>query len=355
MLLSNRLVPRLPTTLTGADDDARRPFGSRLSRRSRWVIAAALISLLLHLAALFIILREPPHAPLDNSQATAPVEWQVETSPNKTSSAPESSSTPSPPPTPAPQQPTPQPTPTPQVEPQPEKPVERQEEAKPTPPQPETPPAPQRPAAPPSSTSPDGVLFRPEQQTPPAPQPPPPPPPKPVKEVPKPQATKPVIPLSPMLNDTPFAQRPVPKQPPSSRPPSPQQQNRDAMDLSIGPVERFAQEPPRRNESDMSSDVQVEGAQLGSDWLRQLHEWWIEHRRYPEEAIRDRESGTVIIRIEVDRHGYTSNPEILQHSGSRWLDLQTLATFGHTKLPAFPVNTPEDHATLTLIVRYEIY
>ena len=155
MLLSNRLVPRLPTTLTGADDDARRPFGSRLSRRSRWVIAAALISLLLHLAALFIILREPPHAPLDNSQATAPVEWQVETSPNKTSSAPESSSTPSPPPTPAPQQPTPQPTPTPQVEPQPEKPVERQEEAKPTPPQPETPPAPQR--RPPSASAPPAI------------------------------------------------------------------------------------------------------------------------------------------------------------------------------------------------------
>ncbi len=354
MLLSNRLVPRLPTTLTGADDDVRRRFRTRLSRRSRWVIAAAVISLLLHLLALFIILREKPHAPLNDSQATSPVEWQVETELNKTSSAPASASTPAPPPSPVPQQSSPQPTPKPQVEPQPEKPVERQEDAKPTPPQPETPPTPPRPTAPPTSSVPDGVLFRPEQPPQPAPAPPPPPP-KPAKQVTKPQPEKPVIPLSPLVTNSPFAQRPTPKQPPSNRPPAQENQNHNAMDLSIGPVERFAQDAPRRNESDMSSDVQVEGAQLGSDWLRQLHEWWIEHRRYPDEAVRDRQSGTVIIRIDVDRRGYTSNPEILQHSGSRWLDLQTLATFGHTKLPSFPINTPEDNATLTLIVRYEIY
>ena len=368
MLLTNRLAPRLPTTLIGAEDDSRGRFRVSLSRRSRWALITALISILLHLVALVIILFQPPGKLLDDAQATAPVEWEVETTPNRQSAAPASASDPAPPPAPAPKPETAQRAPTPQA--QPQKPVEQQtktdrpQEAQPEQPVPEKAPLPPLPR--PSESAPDGVIYRPDAPPRPAtpPTPPPPQPAQPPKPQPQPQAqakptpqppTKPVIPLSPMISDSPFAQRPVPKQPQAARPPSPPSPNRDAMDLSLGPVERFSQDPPRRNESDMTSDIQVTGAQLGSDWLKQLHEWWVEHRRYPEQAVRDRESGTVIIRFDIDRRGYTSNPEILQHSGSRWLDLQTVATFGHTRLPSFPINTPEDTATLTLTVRYEIY
>lgn len=124
--------------------------------------------------------------------------------------------------------------------------------------------------------------------------------------------------------------------------------------MSIGRVETYVAAPPRRNRNDESADIQVSGAQVGGDWMRDLREWWIEHRRYPQQAIDRGEQGEVVIRFKVNRFGRTSGAEILSHSGSQWLDAQAMATFGHTQLPPFPTNTPEDEATLTLTLSYQL-
>ena len=122
----------------------------------------------------------------------------------------------------------------------------------------------------------------------------------------------------------------------------------------LGKAEHVTPDPPRRNLNDKDFSVQVEGAQLGSDWLQQLHAYWAEHRRYPPEAVANFEQGELVIRFHVDRRGQVSNYEQLQSSGSKWLDLQTRATFANAKLPSFPFNTPENDATLTVHVIYQL-
>lgn len=143
-------------------------------------------------------------------------------------------------------------------------------------------------------------------------------------------------------------------------PPSPrtsrqtQGRTRGPIDLSIGPVENYKGAPPTRNPHDETSEIQVTGAQLGGDWERELHAWWVEHRRYPQQAIEQNEQGTVVIRFKVNRIGQTSGAEIISRSGSQWLDMQAIATFGHARLPPFPTNTPENEATLTLTINFQL-
>ncbi len=127
---------------------------------------------------------------------------------------------------------------------------------------------------------------------------------------------------------------------------------RGPIDLSIGRAENYVAAPPRRNPNDAESDIQVSGAQLGGDWMADLHAWWIDHRRYPQQAIERNEQGTVVLRFRVNRQGRTSGAEIISRSGSQWLDQQALATFNNARLPPFPSNTPEDEATVTISINY---
>ncbi len=124
------------------------------------------------------------------------------------------------------------------------------------------------------------------------------------------------------------------------------------MVLGIGPAENYKQAPPTRNSNDENAEIQVSGAQVGTDWQRLLHQWWIEHRRYPEEAARRGEQGETVIRFKVDRNGHTSGAQILSRSGSQWLDMQSMATWNNARLPPFPTNTPENEATITVTIDY---
>ncbi len=333
MHLRSRIQPTLPSTLTG---EVYVPVRPRRSRMRTWLFWTVVISLLLHALALLVIFFQP-HTDLDQSKATAPQEWQIETQPDKPTSAPPPS-TPSASKTPG--------------------------EAKPMPPQPK-PPAPQ-PAAQPQSAPPLSTSPEPPQPVPPAVHTPPvlsaPKAETQITAPPKPAAAKPTPKPSQQASQqaNPFAQLPKSSdffQPRNAAPPPPPQtkRNEGGLNLALGKVERFDQAPASRHQNDVDSDVQISGAEVGPDWVQQLHVWWIDHRRYPEEAIRNDQSGEVVIRFDIDHQGQTSNAEILKHSGSQWLDAQTMATFGHSRLPPLPPTTPEDHATITITVRYTLY
>ncbi|MDR3522672.1 MAG: energy transducer TonB [Acetobacteraceae bacterium] len=326
MLLHPHITPRLPTLPPARDPDPRRSPWARLSRAPHWLLAALLISLLLHFGALLLVLLEPAHTPRDDSRASSPIEWRVEID-KPSSSPPEQTAHAAQPPMPPP------PAPAPAQAPQP---------APKAPPTPAPLPAP----APVPEPSPIPAPPMTATQTVPAAVPKPPPPAPPASAA----AAKPVIPLSPMISTSPFQQiAPAPKTPTKAPP-----MRADAMNLAIGKAERYVAEPPHRNPNDDSFDIQVTGAQLGSDWMRQLRLYWIEHRRYPQEAVINGDEGTVVVRFDVDRLGHVSHYEQLQTSGSRPLDLVTRATFANAQLPPFPYNTPENTATLTLSVTYSL-
>jgi len=219
----------------------------------------------------------------------------------------------------------------------------------PTPPQPaaqpQSAPAPKAPPLPEPAPPPPPVAA---EQTIPIilPKPRPPPPPAPANAAP----AKPEIALSPLLSATPFRQL-APATKTDSKAPA---MRSDAMNLAIGKAERYVAEPPHRNANDDTFDIQISGAQLGTDWIRQLRIYWIDHRRYPQEAVINGDEGTLIIRFDVDRNGHVSNYQQLQSSGSRPLDLVTRATFANAQLAPFPYNTPENTATLTVTVTYSL-
>lgn len=117
-------------------------------------------------------------------------------------------------------------------------------------------------------------------------------------------------------------------------------------------MENYTSAPPRRNPNDANADIQVTGAQVGGDWMNDVKAWWLEHRRYPQQAIDNNESGQVILRFKVNRQGRVSGAEIVGRSGSQWLDAQSIATWGNAHLPPFPNNTPENEATVTISINF---
>jgi TonB family protein len=127
------------------------------------------------------------------------------------------------------------------------------------------------------------------------------------------------------------------------------------VNLALGKIERFDRAPAARNQNDLDADIQVTGAQVGQDWMRQLHGWWIDHRRYPSEAAANYEDGDVTIRFDVAKNGMTSQAELIHSSNSRWLDAAAVGTFSRVHLPPLPPTTPEDHATITITIRYILY
>ncbi len=122
----------------------------------------------------------------------------------------------------------------------------------------------------------------------------------------------------------------------------------------MGPAENYAAAPPRRNPNDRDSEIQVNGAEVGSDYKKDLLAWWIVHRRYPQQAIEQGEQGTVVVRFHVNRQGRTSRAEIVSRSGSQWLDMQAIATFGNANLPPLPTNMTGDETILTLTINFHL-
>lgn len=378
--------------------------------RRDWLVPFLLVSLLLHAGLLvaFLVWPQPLERP-EEARATAPEmtfelaedkptelppppQTGKEETPDEPPPAPPPQPTPPPPPEPPPPEPTPAP---PEPTPPPEPPVPPPQEVQP--PQPTPPPEPPPPPEPEPKPAPE---VPPPEPTPPAPEPapapppaqeveptppPPPEPPKPEPEPPKPERPppEPPKPPPPAPKPPPPAPKPPPPapKPPPPRPASPPAQAQQApkfgdyffippapsgrgsrsgrsggpIDLSLGPVDRFNSTPPRRNPNDATSDIQVSGAQVGSDWMEQLRRWWIEHRFYPQQAAENGEAGTVQIRVIVNRTGKVLQVELVSRSGSTFLDAAAQSTFRGRMLPPFPPQTPENEATLTLTINYFLY
>ena len=124
------------------------------------------------------------------------------------------------------------------------------------------------------------------------------------------------------------------------------------MDLSLGRAARDSPGAPPRDTSAAQGDIVVRGAHVGKDWEELLHEWWLQHGYYPDEAARKGDSGQVRIHVNVDRNGRVHLVELESSSGSQWLDMGAQATFRGALLPPFPPSTPEAQADLDITIRY---
>ena len=182
-----------------------------------------------------------------------------------------------------------------------------------------------------------------------------PPPPEPPSSVPTSEPAKPVQRDPPLRTPLrpPVAGAPVrPPQPRPARPtPSPVQ----------GPPPLVSPSPPGSAQAAapvMRSEVPVvpapTAAAVSGTWRSALASWLQSHKRYPDEARRQREEGQVTIRFTVGRDGQLADAQIVRGSGSDSLDRAALATLRDGRAPPFPAEMPQQQVTTTVTIRYRL-
>ncbi|HEX4171392.1 MAG TPA: energy transducer TonB [Acetobacteraceae bacterium] len=115
--------------------------------------------------------------------------------------------------------------------------------------------------------------------------------------------------------------------PPQMRAPSPRATSRGApstLDFSLA---------PRQGATDTSPFARVAGARVGPDWRNELSAWVRAHAYYPEQAAMNGEDGDVMVQVVAQPNGHVTSVEMLQRSGSRWLDMALTALFRDADLP----------------------
>jgi TonB family protein len=89
----------------------------------------------------------------------------------------------------------------------------------------------------------------------------------------------------------------------------------------------------------------------GPDWSNELSSWIEAHKYYPRQAAERGEEGTAVVRVTINRNGKVENVELLDRSGSQWLDLSLQALFRDRSVPPFP----PDATTATIKVDVEMH
>ena len=341
-------------------------------RLLRWALLAALVHVVVFLLVLgppgalqnaeepalpapVAMVFEPPH---DAARAAPEPGREAAVSPQRTGPVPPVPPAEPPPPAPPPVA---EPVPTP-VPPAPSLDTATPEPSPPEPPPPETPPPE---PAPPTETPP-----QPPSVTSPAAEAPPPKPPAAPKPVPPaPSLERPLPPLRPPSPPKPKQEAAVHPSRPSPAPPAPPRHADPSafptpMNFSFGkqpaPTQRtqLAAASPgaaMRDASSFGQEIRVVHGHVDPSWIDALHQWWLVHRYYPDEAAMRGEDGTVVISIDVSRPGHVEALDLEGRSGSKYLDMAAQSVFRGAHLPPLPPDTPEEQITVELTIQYILY
>ena len=90
---------------------------------------------------------------------------------------------------------------------------------------------------------------------------------------------------------------------------------------------------PRQGAYDNTPFSRVAGAHVGPDWRNELSAWVRAHAYYPEQAAMNGEDGDVMVQVVAQPNGRVISVEMMQRSGSRWLDMALMALFRDANLP----------------------
>lgn len=92
-----------------------------------------------------------------------------------------------------------------------------------------------------------------------------------------------------------------------------------------------------------------------ASWQHQLRQHLEQYKQYPRHARRLRQHGAPVLRFSIDRQGNILTAEVLQSSGSQWLDQAALAMLQRAQpVPAPPEHLTQAELTLTVPVLFEL-
>jgi outer membrane biosynthesis protein TonB len=164
--------------------------------------------------------------------------------------------------------------------------------------------------------------------------------PPPPDAPPTPEAQAPPPPPAPPDQTEVAGQEPPP---PAAQPPPPRTVARPPprSSASARTTSQAAHQPAPANPAGVpaqpvegpEASVQVEGAQLGPDWIKQLQGWWDQHAFFPGEAVTKNISGNVKVHLVVRPDGEVSTIHVEQGADRR------LSTTRPTKRSAMRICT----------------
>ena len=113
-----------------------------------------------------------------------------------------------------------------------------------------------------------------------------------------------------------------------------------------GPVKLGTPSSSYRPQFDLSGD------NLGPGWERAFRDWVNRHKFYPEEAAEAGEEGTAAVKVVLGRDGRVKSVDLIDRSGSQWLDLALQALFRSQHVPALPDTFSPGDATINVVMHY---
>ncbi|MEZ5935168.1 MAG: energy transducer TonB [Alphaproteobacteria bacterium] len=150
---------------------------------------------------------------------------------------------------------------------------------------------------------------------------------------------------------------PIVPPPPKPRPPEPA--DSDAAGApTVASLPGAGGEAGTREGADTGSgDDSAGGGSPGAraDYLQVLQAWLEQHKMYPQNAIRRRQEGVVMLRFVMDRDGRVLHHEISNSSGYRLLDLAVESLIERAQpLPAMPPQMKDTELTLVVPINFTL-
>ncbi len=118
------------------------------------------------------------------------------------------------------------------------------------------------------------------------------------------------------------------------------------------PASAPAPQPPAPSTG--SAAPAATGSAPQADWLRAIAAWLAAHRTYPEQARREGEQGTVVLRLVIARDGTVREASLLESSGHADLDRASLTDVSFAHLPPAPSPDAPAELTLRVPIRYAL-
>ena len=174
----------------------------------------------------------------------------------------------------------------------------------------------------------------------------------PISPVPQSHTQAPVPAIRPPAPSKPAPSRSLPKAvrpKPTSHPAAPSTRTPEPIQPFVPPIGRLQQVAPVIPRSAPPAPMEV-----SSTWRSALAGWLQSHRTYPDEARRQAEEGTVLIRFSMARDGRVLDVTLVHSSGSSALDEAAQATFRNARMPPFTADMTQAQTTVTVPIRYRL-
>ena len=98
----------------------------------------------------------------------------------------------------------------------------------------------------------------------------------------------------------------------------------------------------------------IASAGADGDYMEMLSEYVETHKYYPEQAGRNGEQGTAVVKVLMARDGTVKDVRLEQSSESHMLDAALESMFRDKHLPPFPDDMREGQKEFTISMTYEI-